>query len=96
MLLLMQLSPPAPRRGEEILLVAWIGARSDQQLFMQALNLEQVIADSASMSCLIGDFRDSASVLTRIRGYVGRVVMAAAPQMATINRDLWIIIPSGE
>ena len=51
---------------------------------MQALNLEQAIADSAPMSCLIGDVRESASVLTRIRGYVGRVVTAAVPQMTTI------------
>ena len=31
-----------------------------------------------------GDVRDSASVLTRIRGHVVRMVTAAAPQMATI------------
>ena len=54
-------------------------ARSDQPRFMQALSLEQVIADSAPLSCLIGDVRDSASVLTRVRGDVGRVLTAAAP-----------------
>ena len=59
-------------------------ARSDQPRFMQALSLEQVIADSAPLSCLIGDVRGSASVLTRIRGYVGRTVTSAGPQMATI------------
>ena len=59
-------------------------ARSDQPRLMQALSLEQVIADSAPLSCLIGDVRDSASVLTRIHGYVGRLATAAAPQMATI------------